>query len=92
MTDLDERLPFGHQKDPLRGALPRLGTPREGAGPIPQAPFKRTSREAYEMAAVPAFGQAIGQCSTSARRSLHVLGLDPVKSDVGPVAGGEGAA
>ena len=63
MTDLDERLPFGHQKDPLRGALPRLG-PRlvrqlgmsinEGSVPFeedpPPAPEQAWTREAPEEA------------------------------------------
>jgi len=82
-------------RPPSGGFAASRDTPRRGwadSSYPTQAPFERIRREAYEMAAAPAFGQAIGQCSTSARRSLHVLGLDPVKSDVGPVAGGEGAA
>jgi len=62
-------VPEGYDPDDLKITLlrwlPHLkGTTVMVDGSRPQAPFERISRQTYEMAAAPAVGQAMDECTT----------------------------
>ena len=64
-------VPEGYDRRDLAKALlrwlPELkGTTVMVDGSRPQAPFERITRQTYEMAAAPAVGQAMDECSTGA--------------------------
>ena len=64
-------IPEGYDRQELARALIRWlhrlkGTTVMVDGTRPQAPFERITRQTYEMAAAPAVGQAMDECSTGA--------------------------
>ena len=64
-------IPEGYDRQELAKTLIRWlhrlkGTTVMVDGTRPQAPFERITRQTYEMAAAPAVGQAMDECSTGA--------------------------